>query len=107
MANFGASYDAATAGISFRVFSANATRVELWLYALATGAAEKLRVQMDPTAADARVFEHTVSPAERAAAGIVSTVFHGYRAWGPNWTFDAAWAPGSAARFVGVCDASG
>ena len=30
------------------------------------------------------------------AFGRNGTVYYGYRAWGPNWGFDPAWAPGSA-----------
>jgi isoamylase len=46
------------------------------------------------------------------AAGVLGTVagetiFYGYRAWGPNWSYDAAWQPGSAAGFVTDVDGDG
>jgi glycogen operon protein len=43
-----------------------------------------------------------------SAAGIdAAGVYYGYRAWGPNWPFDAAWAPGSVAGFLSDVDQAG
>ncbi len=39
----GASYDATKSNVSFKVYSGKATRIELYLYSAATGAAEKAR----------------------------------------------------------------
>jgi glycogen operon protein len=41
-----------------------------------------------------------------AGAG-VSTVYYGYRAWGPNWTYDSSWTPGSDIGFALVVDSAG
>src|SRR5205814_2225340 len=31
----------------------------------------------------------------------------GYRVWGPNWPYDAAWTPGSTAGWIADADADG
>ncbi|GGN35170.1 hypothetical protein FHR83_006120 [Actinoplanes campanulatus] len=38
--------------------------------------------------------------ADLAARGITGTVYYGYRAWGPDWTYAAGWTKGSTAGFV-------
>jgi isoamylase len=40
-------------------------------------------------------------------AGITGAVYYGYRAWGPNWPYNASWTKGSSAGFVSDVDASG
>jgi isoamylase len=107
MANFGAFYDSTASEITFRVFSASAIRVELWIYAQPTGAPENIRLQMMPTAANPQVFVQTVTIADLGTAGVTGTVYYGYRAWGPNWVFDPSWSPGSAAGFIADCDGAG
>jgi glycogen operon protein len=37
----------------------------------------------------------------------ISTVYYGYRAWGPNWIYNSSWTPGSATGFVSVVDSAG
>ena len=39
--------------------------------------------------------------------GITGTVYYGYRAWGPNWPYNAGWTKGSGTGFVTDIDASG
>ncbi|TDM06187.1 MAG: hypothetical protein C4K60_16275 [Ideonella sp. MAG2] len=41
------------------------------------------------------------------AAKLFTNVFYGYRAWGPNWPFNAQWTPGSNLGFVSDVDAQG
>ncbi len=36
-----------------------------------------------------------------------STIYYGYRAWGPNWPYDPAWKPGSQAGFIADVDGEG
>ena len=38
---------------------------------------------------------------------IDGAVYYGYRAWGPNWPYNASWTKGSAAGFISDVDASG
>jgi len=86
----------------FRLASARAIRVELWIYAAPTGP-EALRIQ---TAREGDVWTARVTTEALAAAG-VATIYYGYRVWGPSWTWDPAWSPGSDLGFVARVDADG
>jgi len=35
------------------------------------------------------------------------TIYYGYRAWGPNWTYSSSWQPGSSTGFISDVDAQG
>jgi glycogen operon protein len=105
--HLGARYDANVQNITFRVYSSRATRLEVWIYASPLGAAERVRYVMtkDPTT---NVWSKTCSVATlQTTYGITGTVYYGYRAWGPNWTFDPSWTKGSSVGFVADVDASG
>jgi glycogen operon protein len=104
--SLGASYDAGRANITFRVYSAAAARVEVWVYASAQGEEEKARyaLDLDPKS---RIWTKTVSVADLKEQGVTETPLYGYRAWGPNWTFDAAWKKGSTTGFVTDVDGDG
>lgn len=106
-ASLGARYDASGQNITFRVYSAAATRMRVDLFDVPAGAAEKAAVVLteDPVT---NVFSATISVATiRDTYGIAGTVYYGYRAWGPNWSFDESWSKGSAAGFVSDVDAAG
>src|SRR5262249_37862999 len=75
---------------------------EVWIYAAPTGSSA-LHVAMDH---DGDVWSARVAMSDLRAAG-VDTIYYGYRAWGPNWTFDPAWTPGSDAGYVARVDADG
>src|SRR4051794_18140608 len=79
----GARYDAARSNITFKVYSSRATRVEVWIYDAPTGADEKSRLVMTKDAAT-NVWSANAATASLPFRG---TVYYGYRAWGPNWTF--------------------
>jgi isoamylase len=85
--------------VSFRVASTRATRIELWIYAEPTQATEVKRVEL----------EHAgdIFGARVPASELPATIYYGYRVWGPNWTFDPAWQPGSERGFVTDVDADG
>ena len=101
MPGFGAAYSADHTSVTFSLWAPRATRVELWLYAVAMDADVKLKVSMNAQGDGS--WATTVSAAGIDAAGI----YYGYRAWGPNWPFDAAWAPGSVAGFLSDVDQAG
>jgi glycogen operon protein len=103
----GARYDATKANIVFRVYSSRATRIELCLYSAATGQQEKVRyVMVKDTATN--VWQKTCSVATLANSyGITGTVYYGYRAWGPNWTYVSTWTKGSSTGFISDVDAQG
>ncbi len=94
---FGARFLPGESEAEFRVKAPVATRVELWLYAVAMDADPVLRQPMDRQADGS--FTATVA--------LAGAVYYGYRVWGPNWTFDSAWTPGSAAGFVADVDGGG
>jgi len=92
----GAHWDAAGDAVDFRVASGAATRVELWLYDQPTGA-ERSHV---PMALAEGVWSAHVAAADAAP-------YYGYRVWGPNWTYDPAWQPGSQLGWLADVDADG
>jgi glycogen operon protein len=101
----GASYDATKANLSFKVYSSRATRIELYLYSAATGAAEKARYVM--TLGTGGIWSVTIPSTTLSSLGLSGTIYYGYRAWGPNWPYNSAWTKGSATGFVSDVDANG
>jgi glycogen operon protein len=84
----GARFNASGSQLTFRVYSSHATRIELYLYAQSTGADELAHV---PLNRDSKTFVwSTTVPLTRIRQqlGIRGTIYYGYRAWGPNWSFD-------------------
>ncbi|MCK6545842.1 isoamylase [Myxococcota bacterium] len=100
----GASYTPDRTSVRFRVYSAAATRVELSVFAQPFGAPEAATFLLtrDPQ----NVWSVIVPVSTLTAAG-VTTIYYGYRAWGPNWPYDAAWTKGSTAGFISDVDAAG
>lgn len=91
--------------LELRVRSERATRVEVHVYAAATGADAALMRTLDRVEPDA--WTATLTPEELAAAGISSVAYYGLRVWGPNWPYDEAWSPGSTAGFIADVDDEG
>jgi glycogen operon protein len=104
-ANLGAKYDATGANISFRVYSSRATRMELYLYQYPSGVQESVKYVLTKDAQD--VWSRNVTVSELQGYGISGTVYYGYRAWGPNWPYDAVWTKGSGTGFITDVDALG
>jgi glycogen operon protein len=105
--NLGATYDATQANITFRVYSSRATRIEVFLYAAAYGEQEKVRYLMTQDATS-KIWSVTVSVATlRNTFGITGPVYYGYRAWGPNWPWNAGWTKGTGVGFITDVDAEG
>jgi isoamylase len=101
----GAAYDAGKTSVNFRIYSSRATRIELYLYSSATGTQEKARLVL--TKGSGNIWSANVTAAALAGYGITGTVYYGYRAWGPNWPYNAAWIKGSATGFISDVDAAG
>lgn len=89
--------------VVFRVASAAAERIEVWLYAEPLGAEAALRLPLTPRDG---VFAGAVAAAELDALGL-DPLFYGLRAWGPNWPWDPAWAPGTEVGFLADVDGDG
>ncbi|MGJ7900907.1 glycogen debranching protein [Lysobacter sp. 1R34A] len=103
----GARYDASQSNLNFRVYSSRATRIEVWLYKTASGAQEVARLSMTKDAATQVWSKSVATGTIKTSYGITGTVYYGYRAWGPNWPYNAAWTKGSGTGFVSDVDASG
>jgi isoamylase len=96
-APMGAHYDPDGTSVVFRVASSRATRIELWIY---DGDTYQSRVIMEREGGE--IWRARVPVNELPA-----TISYGYRVWGPNWTYDLAWEPGSLAGFVTDVDSDG
>ena len=105
-APLGARLDGAGKNIAFRVHSSAATRIEVWVYNQPLGAQERLRwpLTADPAT---RIWAVTIPVSTLRASDVTGAVYYGYRAWGPNWTFDPAWTKGSGTGFQNDVDAQG
>lgn len=104
-ARLGARYDASRSNITFRVYSLRATRIEIYLYSTPAGAQERRKYVLTKDASN--VWSKTVSVAGLQSAGITGTVYYGFRAWGPNWSYQSNWTKGSSIGFVADVDAQG
>ncbi|HEX2831453.1 MAG TPA: isoamylase [Thermoanaerobaculia bacterium] len=105
--SLGARYDGTNSNITFKVYSSRATRIEVWIYKYASGYQEKVNYVMTKDAAT-NIWSKTASVATlQNTYGITGTVYYGYRAWGPNWTYNASWTKGSSLGFLSDVDAQG
>lgn len=100
----GAAYDATKANVTFKVYSSKATRIELYLYSTATGTAEKAKYVMTNSGG---IWSVTIPTSTLSGQGLGGTLYYGYRAWGPNWPYNASWTKGSSLGFISDVDAAG
>src|SRR5262249_5056673 len=77
-----------TGGVQFPVFSPTATRMEVWISAPATASTPTARYTLTQTDTTNHIWTVTVS-------GLGAGTLYGYRAWGPNWPYNASWTAGS------------
>ncbi len=103
---FGPYVDPKTGDLVLRVRSERATRVAVELFAAATGQDAVFTATL-ARADDAPVWSVRLAGAELHEKGLEAPYLYGLRAWGPNWTYDPSWAPGSHAGFVADVDADG
>jgi len=93
--------------VTFRVYSVDATRIEVDLFAAPSGGDEVARVALTQDSGTSVWSVSVPLKTVRSQFGIKSTIYYGYRAWGPNWPFDPAWTKGSAAGFLSDVDSAG
>lgn len=105
--DLGARYDATMTNLRFRVYSSRATRIEVWLYSAPTGVQESARYVLTKNTTTQNWEVNIPTATIRNTHGITGTVYYGYRAWGPNWPYSAAWTKGSGTGFVTDVDAAG
>jgi len=86
--------------VQFALFSANATRVEVWTFATATASTPLNRYTLTQTDMVNHIWTVTVS-------GLGAGTLYGYRVWGPNWPYNASWTAGSNFGFLSHVDAGG
>ncbi len=86
-------------GVNFAVYSENAERIELLLFDDPESELPTWQIPMVPGAAG-EVWNVYVE-------GIGRGQHFGYIAWGPNWTYDADWYPGSPLGFKTDVDSQG
>ncbi|HWU90767.1 MAG TPA: isoamylase [Kofleriaceae bacterium] len=104
-ANLGGRYNTSKTSVTFRVRSASATRLEVWIYKAGMGQPEILRQVL--TNDGTGTWSATVAVSTLQSLGLTGSIYYGYRAWGPNWTYSASWTPGSSAGFVSDVDGNG
>jgi len=94
-------------GLQFRLFSQNATRVEVCLFSQIQN---QDPLQCFPLQRDRStgLWNAHLSQQELTALKLKdATIYYGYRVWGPNWEYDPAWRPGSDVGFRADVDAHG
>ncbi len=97
----------ADGSLEVRVDAPSASRLELALFDVAFGAAERLRVPLQP---EDGVFVARVAADELAAAdlgGPLEPLYYGLRVWGPNWPYDPSWRPGTETGRIADVDDDG
>jgi isoamylase len=103
----GGQYDATKSNITFNVYSSRATRIEVYIYKTPNGAQEVAKYVLTKNTTT-NVWSSTVSVATlQNTYGITGAVYYGYRAWGPNWTYNSSWTKGSSLGFITDVDAQG
>ena len=84
-------------GVSFNVYSQNATRVELLIFE------DPESTTPDQIFAMYRFGDVWSIYVE----GIGKGTYYGYRAWGPNWPYDPTWRPGTTIGYIADVDTLG
>lgn len=102
--NLGASYTHNNQKINFNVYSLSATKIELYLYDQASGVSEVAHYDLSKNQHNVWSISLDVNTLD---ARLSSTLYYGYRAWGPNWSYDPSWTKGSNTGFINDVDAFG
>lgn len=84
-------------GANFGIYSENATRMELLLFDDPESERPTRRIEMDRIGDVYNVY----------VEGVGRGQFYGVVAWGPNWTYDPEWFPGSVKGFKADVDVFG
>ncbi len=109
-ARLGNHLDPETGTLFFSLYSANATRVEIALFAKAFGEGPVgSAVMFAPDVNHPGLWRVALSRAQREQMGLAegAPIYYGYRLWGPNWEYDSKWTPGSDLGFKADVDAAG
>jgi isoamylase len=101
--SLGGHYDS-TGAVTFAVYSSRATRIEVYLYREPSGE-EVLHLPLQKNSSN--IWSTRVIKNQLEANGLAGTIYYGYRAWGPNWTYTSSWTKGSSAGFISDVDKEG
>jgi glycogen operon protein len=97
-------------GLEFKLFSQNATRVEVCLFSEAIGQDPVKCIPLIQQPSE-HVWWLGLTTDELKALGLSRAqqkrLLYGYRIWGPNWEYQPAWKPGSSVGFHADVDAHG
>lgn len=96
-----------TTGLQFRLFSQNATHMEVCLY---REVQNQDAVRCFPLFRDPASNLWSVQVSEKELANLKlkkSPIYYGYRVWGPNWPYDPLWRPGTEIGFIADVDSDG
>ncbi|MBA6365153.1 glycogen-debranching protein, partial [Colwellia sp. BRX8-8] len=102
--NLGAKYSIDNQQLNFRIYSATATKIDLYLYDQAIGAEEVAQYSLSK---DSNNIWSVSIAANNLDVRLNDTIFYGYRAWGANWAYETAWQKGNNAGFISDVDAQG
>lgn len=102
--SLGANYNAGQTSITFKVYSSRATQIEVFMYNSPTGVQEAATAWLTNASG---IWSVTIPVSTLQSMGLTGTIYYGYRAWGPNWPYNASWTKGSATGFISDVDASG
>lgn len=97
----------------FKVYSAGATAMSAEIKdASGTGQTTRLPLVKDSATnlwyGAVRLSEVHAAGASSPSSGLFdSNLTYGLRAWGPNWTYNSGWTPGTGTGFISDVDASG
>lgn len=97
---FGAQYMPESDSVIFRIYSKNATRLEICFFDQPRGADEIKRMAMTLEPRDTWILKIPLSTIQNQ--GFTTAVYYGLRAWGPNWKYEKNWQKGTEIGFV--CD---
>lgn len=100
----GASYSADNKQLEFRLYTANATRIELYLYNQATGTSEVANYSL--TKNNNNIWSISLE-INQLDASLDGTIYYGYRAWGANWPYNANWQAGTNTGYINDVDSQG
>lgn len=103
--NLGAFYNSGKTNVTFRVYSSQATNIVAYVYTAGYGVQESATYTLSP--AGSGVWQVIVPVSEIQSAGITGTIYYGYRAWGPNWTYSNTWTKGYNVGFLSDVDSLG
>lgn len=100
----GAQYNVAGQNVTFRVYSNSATKIDVYLYNQASGAAEISQHALSKNTDNVWSLTIPVGDLDPRLSG---TIYYGYRAWGPNWPYVPGWTKGSSVGFIADVNGQG